>query len=355
MLIALNKLTITLIVYKGSLNIFMLPICKPMHTSKLCILLSACLLAIKLQAQTQPAPAPTGPSAPAELPGNGFAQHDFFYAGEGNKTMSIVKKGKVVWTYTDTSARGEISDAVLLSNGNVLFAHQFGITEITADKKLVWNYNAPAGNEIHTAQPIGNDKVLYIRNGNPAKLFVVDITTDKNLFEMELQTGKPLVTHPQFRHVGITAAGTLLVAHMDMGKVCEYDGKGNIIWQADMPGAWAATRLKNGNTLMSGASIREVNPKGETVWEFTAADAPDYKMKNMQRAVRLENGNTLINRWVAKGDGTGVQAIEVTPDKQVVWALRSWGPEIDLGRSTTIQILDNAKIIPEKEHFGNIR
>jgi len=321
-----------------------------MRASTLYILTTLSLLSVKLQAQT-----PVVPSAPAELPGNGLSQHDFFYAGEGNKTMSIVKKGKVVWTYTDTSARGEISDAVLLSNGNVLFAHQFGITEITTDKKLVWNYPAPAGNEIHTAQPIGNHKVLYIRNGNPAKLFVVDITTGQNLFEVELQTGKPLVTHPQFRHVSITDAGTLLVAHMDMGQVREYDGSGKTIWQVDMPGAWAATRLKNGNTLMSGNTIREVNPKGEIVWEFTAADAPDYHMKNMQRAFRLANGNTIINRWQPKGDGTGVQAIEVTPDKKVVWALRSWGPETDLGRSTTIQILNDGLRAPEKEHFGKIK
>lgn len=321
------------------------------------LLIAICLLSLNLSAQDKPVDVPVAvaPSAPAQIPGNGLAQHDFFYAGEGNKVMSIVKKGQIVWTYTDTTRRGEISDAVLLSNGNILFAHQFGITEITADKKLVWNYDAPPGTEIHTAQPIGNNKVLYIRNGNPAKLFVIDITTGKSLFEMDLQTGKPLVTHPQFRHVSITGAGTLLVAHMDMGKVCEYDGTGNIIWQADMPGAWAATRLKNGNTLMSGATVREVNPKGETVWEFTAADAPDYNMKNMQKAIRLQNGNTLINRWVAKGDGSGVQAIEVSPDKKVVWALRAWSPEADLGRSTTIQILDNPKIIPEKEHFGNIK
>jgi hypothetical protein len=34
-----------------------------------------------------------------------------------------------------------------------------------------------------------------------------------------------------------------------------------------------------------------------------------------------------------------VQAIEVTPDKKIVWALRSWAAPADLGPSTTIQIL----------------
>ena len=66
--------------------------------------------------------------------------------------MSIVRGGKIVWSYTH-SGQGEISDAVLESNGNILFAHQFGITEISSDKKVVWNYDAPAQTEIHTAQP----------------------------------------------------------------------------------------------------------------------------------------------------------------------------------------------------------
>ena len=87
-------------------------------------------------------------------------------------------------------------------------------------------------------------------------------------------------------------------------------------------------------------------PQGETVWEWTAADAPGYKFSNTQVATRLANGNTLINNWfsqpVDKMDPSNapVQAIEVTPDKKIVWALRSWTPPADLGPSTTIQILN---------------
>src|SRR5689334_13556251 len=93
-----------------------------------------------------------GPSAPAVLPGKGLAQHDFFYAGEAKEErMFIVRHGEVVWSYTH-NGRGEISDAILMPNGNVLFAHQFGVTEIDANKKVLWNYDAPAGTEIHTGQ-----------------------------------------------------------------------------------------------------------------------------------------------------------------------------------------------------------
>jgi hypothetical protein len=67
--------------------------------------------------------------APEVLPGKGPAEFDFFYAGEAkNRNMYIVKGGKIVWQYIDTVGKGEISDAVLMTNGNILFAHQFGIT-----------------------------------------------------------------------------------------------------------------------------------------------------------------------------------------------------------------------------------
>ncbi|HSC36983.1 MAG TPA: hypothetical protein VLD19_03895, partial [Chitinophagaceae bacterium] len=174
--------------------------------------LLASLIIVQAHAQEKPAAATAAtaivsPMAPAELPGKGLAQHDFFYAGEGNKVMSIVKNGAVVWSYSDT-ARGEISDAALLANGNVLFAHQFGITLMTKDKKLLWKYEAPPNTEIHTARPIGKDKVVYIQNGHAAKLVVVNIVSGKILFDMPMQTGDSLKVHPQFRHAELTPAGT---------------------------------------------------------------------------------------------------------------------------------------------------
>ena len=39
-----------------------------------------------------------------------------------------------------------------------------------------------------------------------------------------------------------------------------------------------------------------------------------------------------------------IQAIEVTPDKKVVWALSAWTPPADLGPATCIQLLDEPGI-----------
>lgn len=109
----------------------------------------------------------------APLPGKGLAQHDFFYAGEAmEETMHIVRGGKITWTYTH-NGKGEISDAVLQPNGNILFAHQFGIAEINAAKKVLWHHDAPPGTEIHTAQPFGENSVWFVQNGDPAKFIVL--------------------------------------------------------------------------------------------------------------------------------------------------------------------------------------
>jgi len=300
------------------------------------------------------------PSAPAVLPGRGLAQHDFFYAGEGGgrHNMYIVRQGKVVWSYenTDPQSKGEISDATLLSTGNVLFAHQFGVTEITAEKKVVWNYEAPPGTEIHTAQAIGQEHVVFIRNGNPAKVMVVNTTTGATEKEFELPVGNANSVHGQFRHARLTEAGTILVGHMDLHKVCEYDVNGKELWSLSVPDLWMAAPLKNGNILITRehTSVQELDRKGGVVWEFPRASLVGYKISGMQTASRLSNGDTLINNWCKKGDGTAIQAFEVSAGKQLVWALRAWGDPVDLGPSTTIQVLDEPSV-PENVRFGDIR
>ena len=157
------------------------------------------------------------PAFPADLPGKGLAQHDFLYAGEAKtRDIYIVRAGKVTWSYHDPAGRGEISDAVRLSNGNILFAHQFGVTLITPDQKVIWKYDAPPQCETHTAQPIGTNHVIFIQNGPEPKVFVANLATGKMEREFPLPVANSQSTHGQFRHARLTEAGTYLVAHMDM-------------------------------------------------------------------------------------------------------------------------------------------
>ena len=107
----------------------------------------------------------------------------------------------------------------------------------------------------------------------------------------------------------------------------EYDKNFNKIWSYPIRSPWAALRLKNGNTLITDEQdnlTREVNPKGETVWEFKNTDLPAaYRfVQAPQTCTRLANGNTI---FTSRGNaGKGPQLVEVTPDKKVVWVLQDW-------------------------------
>ncbi len=307
---------------------------------------------------------------PEILPGKGLAQHDFLYAGgwdtrKDTQTVFRIVGGKVVWTWSipikDRNGQlSEFSDIHQLSNGNVLYACKTGAAEVTQDRKIVWSYECPTGTECHSAQPIGLDKVFLCQNGTPAKVMLVNKKNGKVEMEHEVPTARPTdpkSVHGQFRNVRMTKAGTYLMAHLNMGKVIEYDKNWKVIWQVDAPSTWLAVRLKNGNTLISGNQhgyVREVNPEGEVVWEINKDDFPGFPLYTVQGLNRLANGNTVISNWggsIRKEDWDKVvQVLEITPDKKLVWALHQW-KDPDLGPSSNIQLLDEKG----KEENGDLQ
>ena len=152
-----------------------------------------------------------------------LARHDFFYAGQSKqRRMFIVKDGQVSWSYDDKLRRGEISDAVLLSDGHILVAHQYGVAEVTQTSETVWSYAAPEGTEIHTIQPIGRRHVVFVQNGKPAKAVVMEIPACRIVREFELPISEKGSVHGQFRNARLSSRGTLLVANMAMGCIHEY-------------------------------------------------------------------------------------------------------------------------------------
>lgn len=291
------------------------------------------------------------------LPGKGIKQHDFIYTGEMDsrkpqaQSIFLVRGGKVAWQYsiplrTALGRIQEIDDVTLLSNGNVVYACMSGAAVVTPEKNIIWQYVCEPGTETHSCQPIGKDSILMVLNGPVGKVLIFNTATNKLLKEIIIPTSNK-ETHMQFRHVRMTPGKkSIMVGLIAEKKVVEFDLDGKELWSANASSAFSAVRLKNGNTLLSGdgeAYTREINAKGETVWEFTKADAP-FKIGNTQTAQRLANGNTVICNWIpaaakpADWPGT-VQAFEVTPDKKIVWALSAWDNP-DLGPATSIQILN---------------
>ena len=202
------------------------------------------------------------------------------------------------------------------------------------------------------------DKVLFMQNGTPAKLYLFNIKTKKTEMEHEMRTKEPVdqkSVHGQFRNVRMTKAGTYLIAHMNLGRVIEYDKDWKEIWSCDAPSVWHAVRLKNGNTLISGNQhgfVREISPRGEVVWEIKKGDLPGITINGIHQAIRLENDNTVFCNWTAgvkKPDWpTIVQIVEVTREKKAVWAIREW-THPDLGPASCIQLLDEPGKDEEQE------
>jgi len=289
---------------------------------------------------------------PAGLPGNGLAQHPMLYAGESNNKMFLVNDGRVIWTY-QTGGGNEYDDVWMLSNGNILFTRMQYVAEITPDKKVVWRYDCDnstgtSHTEVHTCQPIGLDKVMFVLNGLPPRLMVVNVRTGAVEVNHELPYGQTFDTkniHGQFRRARLTAQGTYLLSYLSEGKVVELDENFRQIWSYPIQSPWAALRLKNGDTLITDerdSLTREVNPKGETVWEFdTKKDLPpEYRLAAApQSCTRLARGDTI---FTSRGNnGRGPQLVEVTPDKKVVWVLQDWKT---LGPASALQILDDPGI-----------
>lgn len=284
--------------------------------------------------------------------------HNFLYAGQSKRMrMFIVDKGQVRWAYENRQGRGEISDAVLMTDGHILIAHQYGIAELTQDNQTVWSYAAPEGTEIHTIQPVGRQHVVFVQNGRPAKVVVMEIPSTRIVGEFALPTPEKGSVHGQFRNARLTSRGTLLVANMAMGFVGEYTSEGREVYRWNEFGPWSAVELDKGNILITGRKghIREINRMGQTLWEVNSTA---FGVTQPQKSVRLKNGNTLITNWYNEWNKTPmdtlnapVQAVEIDKAGKVVWQLCSWRNP-DLGPATTLQPLDMA-VNRDRMFFGD--
>ncbi len=278
-----------------------------------------------------------------------LGRHDFFYAGQSKqRRMFIVKDGQVAWSYQDHLHKGEISDAVLMTDGNILVAHQYGIAEVNQQSETLWSYEAPKGTEIHTIQPIGRSHVVFVQNGKPAKVVVMEIPSKRIVREFDVPYNEKGSVHGQFRNARLSSRGTLLVANMAMGCIHEFTCTGQEVdrWTGMLP--WSVQEMgKTGNLLITGRKgmIQEINRQGQTVWQLNTTG---YGVTQPQKTVRLKDGGHIVNNWYNEWNkqpmdtlNAPVQAIEVDKDGRLVWQLRAWTAP-DLGPSTTIQLLSEA-------------
>lgn len=212
-----------------------------------------------------------------------------------NQVIELDSAGEEVWKQDVQYAWG----CQGLPDGHRLIASYSGrfVAEYDEDGKEVWKKTGLPGAPF-SVQRLDDGNTLVTCSDSQK---VIEIAPDKSLvWEVSLE-GRPM----DARRLD---SGNTLVALQTVGKVVEVDRSGKVVWEAtDQGGALSASRLDNGNTLIcrSGNNmVVEINRDGEIVWA-------QRDLRNPYDAQRLPSGNTLI------ADFTGVR--EVNPKGEVVW------------------------------------
>ena len=236
----------------------------------------------------------------------------------GNKIYIVDKQGDIIWDYPARNPQ----DVWVLPSGNILFSHVGGATEVTRDKKVVWDYKVPGTSEVHACQPLPDGVVLVAESG-PMQLLEID-RDGKILKTVKLKSSETH-KHRQMRCVRKQPNGNYIVGQYVEGVLREYDPEGNVVREWDHPEPFSGIRLPNGNLLGACGDahrIIEFDNDGNIVWEIKENDLPGNPLRFVAGLYRLPNGNTLICNWGGHGHvGEQPQVIEITPDKKVVGEL----------------------------------
>ena len=247
-----------------------------------------------------------------------FAQpeHDILATGSG-RVVIFAPDFSVRWE----AQAGNISEAKMLPNGNILFADN-RVVEVAPDKTQMVIYQPGSKEGSFTCSRLPNGNTLVGENSSGK---VMEIAPD-GLVVFTLQTR--FVTedqHHRLRYVRKLENGNYLVCHSGDHLVREYMPSGETVWEQKVPNiAFCALRLENGNTLISSLDqITEFAKDGKVVWEFKKSDLPDLNIRNMTGFQKRKNGNLLIGCYDAYDkEGNGVGMFEITPEKKLVWAYR---------------------------------
>jgi outer membrane protein assembly factor BamB len=258
-----------------------------------------------------------------------------------DRLATVDAQGRIAWEMS----WGPIHDLHVLENGHILVQQGSAkVVEIDpATKRVVWSYDSATQNgnagrpvEVHSFQPLSDDRLLIAESGR-ARLIEVD-REGRLIKEIALRVDRPH-PHTDTRLVRKLASGNYLVCHEGDGAVREYHGEsGQVVWEYPVPHfgraprgghgpeafgnkCFAALRLPSGNTLLStgnGHSVLEVTPKKEIVWQLHQHDLPGITLAWVTTLEVLPSGNYVIGNCHAGSDNP--QLIEVEPKtKKVVW------------------------------------
>ncbi len=175
-----------------------------------------------------------------------------------NRVSERDRKGNIIWQINDQQSPVACQR---LPGGNTLIATFGELYEVTPDKKKVQGHSLP-GSYRHAVR---------LRNGH-----ILFITSDGHVTELDEKWAQIRTVQPQmyaggagyWASVELLPNGRLLLALGGQSRVVEIDWQGKILWELTKDNCVFATRLPNGNTLVSCFESRvldEVDRTGRVV------------------------------------------------------------------------------------------
>jgi hypothetical protein len=266
------------------------------------------------------------------------AAHPFLCTDSGGGKVALVSaEGKIEWEH----ACEHPQDCWALANGNFLFCHKGGALEMNRDDKVIWEYKAPAGAEVHACQPLPDGRVLVMECGT-SRLVEVD-RAGHVAKEIQLPLPPASVSlHDQYRGARKTPAGHYLICRKGEHRIDELDTDGKLLRSIAVPGdVHEAVLLPDGHLLVDcgdGHRIIELDGKEKVVWEIKENDLPGNPLRLVAGCQRLPNGNTIFCNYLGHGHlGEQPHFFEITRDKKIVW---TFADHAHFKTVNQIQVLD---------------
>ena len=255
-------------------------------------------------------------------------------AAGDRRVMILAPTGEVLWQYPTKLTH----DTWMLASGNVLFADGETVTEVTPDKKVVFQYKATEkrGGGTYSCQRLTNGNTMIGENST-GRILEVD-ASGQIIFSLQTQPSQ-VGEHHNLRMVRKLANGNYLACHSGARLVKEYTPQGQVVWQVKAPGglAFAALRTPQGTTLVSSLDqITEYDAQGAKVWEFACKDVAPLVLQNLTGLHWLANGHIVSSCYQAYHGGAGCGLVEISRDGKLAW--RYSNPKAD-GTMMAVELL----------------
>lgn len=235
----------------------------------------------------------------------------------------VMENNEIKWQHPAK----ESNDLWVLDNGNILFTNGKGVLELNIHGDTVFHYLSES--PIFACQRLdsGNTFIAECRSGRLLEVYPEGDIQKELCILPEGETDGGFAFMRNARRLN---NGNYLVAHYGGQCVKEYDSRGNVVWEVEVPGGpHSVIRLPDGNTLVAVADITqnpriiEINMDGETVWEFSNKDIEGAPLKFLGGMHLLPDGELLFANWVGhEKPEKRMHLFMVNKKKEVLFTLR---------------------------------